>query len=781
MISLETSQLMSLLLMAALLPVLFHRPLARLLGLLWPGGSEEERREVAGGLAIYVSLSGLLFAIETVTATVEFSLWWLQALLFSAVLLGTVEQVLRLPTQFAIPIRLLLVMVAFLGGFGFNIAGPDSFRETLLNIPLTLLFYLGMMASVSVLDRLPGLATGVTLLMAATLLGLVLHWPAETAPLVLLAVAGICMGHLLGNQWSARLRLGVAAQLQFAMLLSAVTIASRSWGFTLGFVFISLLAVAIPMVDRFFSALLRFSTGKEQPASDHLQSLLLSVGFSERWIVYAVWIVMLQVGVLVNVVYTTESLAILVAGGASLVCLYSFGLMVLVRLGDRMERHRDPGRLRILFLSHYYHPEVNAPASRLYEHARCWARAGHEVTVITAVPSAPHGWAFAGYRNVPWQEEVIEGVRVIRVWTFMAANRRRIRRSLNYASYMVSAVVALLLVRRHDVVVATSPQFFCGLAGAVASVFRKEPFVLEVRDIWPESIVAVDAGRRNFVYGVLIFLARWMYRRAARIVTVGDGYRDKLIADHGLDPNSIDVVCNGVDFHLFDPSCCEGPRTTLEQMKLADKFVVSYVGTVGMAHGLDVVLRAGELLKRREDIAFLIAGDGSERGNLERRAREMNLSNVHFAGLLRKEEIPRLIGESDACLVHLRDKPLFATVLPSKLFEAMAMERPVIMGVRGGSAEIVARHNAGICIPPEDAEALARAVERIAANREMAAFMGANGAAYVREHHARERLADRYAELLSSLRRDRVLVGGALPSPDVTRTDQQPGVNAPHP
>lgn len=781
MISLESHQLISLLLMAALLPVLLYRPIVRLVVTIWGTGSDSECREVAAGFSIYLSLAGLLWAIEAVTLTEEFSLAWLQVLLLSAVLLGTLEQVMRLPTQLAIPIRLSLVLVAFLGGFGFDIAPSEGFLQTLVNIPLTLLFYLGIMASISLLDRLAGLATGVTLLMAATLLGLVLHWPAETAPLVLLVVAGISMGHLLGNQWSVRLRLGIAAQLQFAVLLSAVTIASRSWGFTLGFVFISLLAVAIPMVDRFFSALLRFSTGKGQPASDHLQSLLLSVGFSERWIVYAVWIVMLQVGVLVNVVYTTESLAILVAGGASLICLYTFGLMVLVRVGDRMERQRDPGRLRILFLSHYYYPEVNAPASRLYEHARCWTRAGHEVTVITAVPSAPHGWPFAGYRNLPWQEEVIEGVRVIRVWTFMAANRRRVRRSLNYLSFMFSALVALLLVRRHHVLVATTPQFFCGLAGAVASRFRKEPFVLEVRDIWPESIVAVDAGRRNRVYTVLLSLARWMYAQADRVVTVGDGYKEKLVEDHGLPANSIDVVCNGVDFQLFDPSLCDGERRTLAKLGLKDKFVVSYVGTVGMAHGLEVMLRAAEILKRREDIAFLIAGDGSERAHLERRAKEMNLSNVHFTGLLRKEEIPRLIGESDACLVHLRDKPLFATVLPSKLFEAMAMERPVIIGVRGGSAEIIARHNAGICIPPENAGELARAVERIAANREMAAFMGANGAGYVREHHARERLADQYAELLSGLRRDRLFRGELLPLPDLARTDEQPGINAPRP
>ena len=207
---------------------------------------------------------------------------------------------------------------------------------------------------------------------------------------------------------------------------------------------------------------------------------------------------------------------------------------------------REDRKLRILFLSHYFHPEGNAPATRVTEMTRRWAAQGHDVTVITGVPNVPDGVVYPGYRNRWLQRETHAGVEVVRVWTYLAPNKGTARRILNYVSFMLTAALAGLFVRRPDVVIATSPQFFCGWAGVIVTALRRLPFVLEIRDLWPESIEAVGAMRNRRLLRFLEWLEQRMYAAASRIVTVGDGYRAKLI-ERGVDPERIDVIPNGVD------------------------------------------------------------------------------------------------------------------------------------------------------------------------------------------------------------------------------------------
>src|SRR5262245_3563787 len=206
--------------------------------------------------------------------------------------------------------------------------------------------------------------------------------------------------------------------------------------------------------------------------------------------------------------------------------------------------------MRILFLSHYFFPEGNAPATRVHELGRRWARMGHQVTVITCAPNVPRGVVYAGYVNRPYQREVVDGVEVRRVWTHLAANEGSVRRIANYLSFLVTGTLAALAAPRPDVLIATSPQFFCGLAGAVASGLRRVPFVLEVRDLWPESIVAVGAMRPSRAIRLLEGLERRLYAAATRIVTVGEGYRRKL-AERGVAPERVELVPNGVDLAMF--------------------------------------------------------------------------------------------------------------------------------------------------------------------------------------------------------------------------------------
>ena len=390
--------------------------------------------------------------------------------------------------------------------------------------------------------------------------------------------------------------------------------------------------------------------------------------------------------------------------------------------------------MHILFLTHYFHPEGNAPATRVYELARRWVKAGCRVTVLTGVPNVPSGVAYPGYRNRLRQCETLEGIEVVRVWTYLAANKGTLRRTLNYLSFMSMACWAGRSVGTPDVVIATSPQFFCGWAGAHVAEILGKPFILEIRDLWPESIRAVGAITRPGLIRGLENLERKLYARADHIVTVGEGYRRRLVERH-VPGERISVVPNGVDlstFHWREPDPQLKRAYGLEKV-----FVCSYIGTIGMAAGLNVILRAAQILKERDNhaIRFLLVGDGAAREDLQEQACEQGLSNVIFTGLQDKQRIPAFLSISDVCLVHLRKAELFETVMPSKIYEAAAMARPIILGVQGEAAKLVNETGAGICIEPENPHQLADALAALTSDVHRVQEMGRNGA---------ERLAPRF-------------------------------------
>lgn len=406
--------------------------------------------------------------------------------------------------------------------------------------------------------------------------------------------------------------------------------------------------------------------------------------------------------------------------------------------------------MRIVFFSHYYPPEVNAPASRTSEHARVWARAGHDVVMVTCAPNHPGGKLYPGYGNRLYQTETIEGVRVVRVWTFLAANEGFLRRTINYLSYAVSASLAMLRLDRPDIVVSTSPQFFCGLVGLVAKATRRTPWVLEIRDLWPESIVTVGAMQKGFIVRLLERLEALAYRQADAIVSVTDSFLPHIAARGGAEKKIV-VIKNGADLTFFTEPTPGDEREAKRRLGLEGRLVAAYVGTHGMAHGLDTILDAAELLREDSRIVFVLVGDGAERRRLQSRKDEMKLDNVFILGQLPKEAMPGVWAATDASLILLRHNDLFKTVLPSKIFEAMAMRRPIILGVDGEARALLEEAGAGIAITPESAEELAAAVTRLANDRDLGARFGASGRAHVREHYDREKLALRYLDLLEDV------------------------------
>lgn len=408
--------------------------------------------------------------------------------------------------------------------------------------------------------------------------------------------------------------------------------------------------------------------------------------------------------------------------------------------------------MHILFLTHYFVPENNAPAARVHAMACEWSRLGHRVTVLTGVPNVPAGVPFEGYENRCRQVEWIDGIRTVRVWTYLAANRGRVRRGLNFLSYMVTAGLAGAGLRpRADIVIATTPQFFAGWAGAPVSRVHRAPFVLEVRDIWPDSITAVGALPEGRIVQALGWLESALYACADHIVAVGDGYRQNMIAK-GVPPEKIDIVTNGLDADLFTPRAAD--EELLRRLGLTGKFVITFAGTIGMASGLDVVLDAARHLETRgrDDIAFLLIGDGAIRAGLEAQARARRLTNVVFTGLVPRPQLPAYLASSDACLVHFRKEPLFGTILPSKFFEDAAMEKPILLGFEGAAREMLHEADCGLAFEPGNGAELATAAARLADDPAEARRLGVNGRRYVLEHFDRRRLARDYLDILERVR-----------------------------
>lgn len=367
--------------------------------------------------------------------------------------------------------------------------------------------------------------------------------------------------------------------------------------------------------------------------------------------------------------------------------------------------------MHILFLSDNFPPETNAPATRLVEHARVWVREGHEVTVVTCAPNFPEGRVFAGYRNRWYARERIDGIDVVRVKTFIAPNRGVVRRTLDYLSFMASGALAGLVQRRPDVVVATSPQFFAAVGGWVVAALRRRPFVFELRDLWPESIRAVGALRPSLPLRIVERLELFLYRRSEAVVALTEAFKTNLVR-RGVDPCKIAVVRNGVDLSRYSPRSRD--VATERRLGVEGRFVVGYLGTHGMAHALESVLEAAELLRSRRDIHFLFVGAGAAREALLARARELSLDNVSFHLTVPKHEMPAVWSTCDVALVHLKDQPLFSTVIPSKISESFGMGVPVLFaGPDGEAAGIVRGSGAGITVRAERPAELAAAVQQL--------------------------------------------------------------------
>ncbi len=406
--------------------------------------------------------------------------------------------------------------------------------------------------------------------------------------------------------------------------------------------------------------------------------------------------------------------------------------------------------MHILYVSQYFPPEGCAPAARVHELSRAWLASGHRVTVLTGFPNHPDGHVPASYRSAlrrGTMREIVDGIDVTRTWLYPAPNRRPLERIVNYTTFAASAVVRGVWLEAPDVVIATSPQLLVGAVGLVLARRFRRPFVFEVRDLWPEFLIASGIRLGRVGYAVLDRLATHLYRSADLVVPVVETYREPIA--RRAPGARVAVVENGVDVETFTPRrAVDGIR---RRLGLEGRFVVAYVGTIGFAHGIDVVLRAAAAVRATmPDVLFLVVGGGAEYEGLRARARAEGLTNVRFEGQRPRQEVPDYIAAADVCLVLLRDSPAFDRALPTKMLECMACGRAVIVGVNGVARTIVEMSGGGVWVPPGDADALTEAIQQFRHDRRLLK-LGEDGRAYVARHFSRRAKAAQYLTHLEAV------------------------------
>lgn len=406
--------------------------------------------------------------------------------------------------------------------------------------------------------------------------------------------------------------------------------------------------------------------------------------------------------------------------------------------------------MKILFLTHYFPPEVGAPQTRIFELARLLKQRGHQVSILTPFPHYPSGQIPEPFRGKIFMRETMEGLNVIRTWVYATPNKGFVRRIANHLSFMVSAMVlGPFLLRKHHVMVVESPPLFTGMAGVWLKWLWRMPYIFNVADLWPESAVALGALTNKPAIKLAEWQEQFLYRQSARITAVTTGIRDTLI-QRGLPPQKVVWLPNGVDIDYFRLT---QNREQARQILGWDinKTIAMYGGTHGLAQGLDVVLYAAQQIKHRNDIELILVGDGADKKRLLELKSGLNLDNVHFLDTLPKNQMPTALTACDISLVILKDLPLFKSALPSKMYEAMAMQRPIALGVTGEAERLIIKAGAGICIPPENPTALAQAITTLADNPDLRVQFGEQGRAFVTENFRRELLADRLETILQTV------------------------------
>lgn len=404
--------------------------------------------------------------------------------------------------------------------------------------------------------------------------------------------------------------------------------------------------------------------------------------------------------------------------------------------------------MKVLIITSLYLPDVAANAKRMNDLASDLVSRGHQVTILAAVPHYPHGRIHPDWRRRPFKVTHENGMKVIRVWVYAAPGRKIWQKALNYISFLGSSLPAAAIVGLDfDVIVTISPPLLSGFSAYYYSRLSRKPFVFDVQDLYPETAIQLGIlkGKRSIAFFETLEL--FIYRKSAHISVISNGFKRSLI-DKGVPENKVTVMPNWADTATFSPEVIPVDKKGLG---LGDRFVVMFLGTIGRAQGCEVIVEAAAQLRERKDIVFCLLGDGVARLQLEAEVLKLNLVNVSFLDPVPHQEVPRYLAAADVCLVHLVANELYKITLPSKLYEYLAMGKPILMGVEGEAAQLIKTSGAGVNFKPQDSDQLANVVVRLASDPQLCAELGNKGRDFCVDHYSRAKVLDQYEQLLQSV------------------------------
>jgi glycosyltransferase involved in cell wall biosynthesis len=403
--------------------------------------------------------------------------------------------------------------------------------------------------------------------------------------------------------------------------------------------------------------------------------------------------------------------------------------------------------MRILLLNQAFVSPEEPGHTRHFEMAKYLQAHGHDLVIVASDLNYQTGQRTVERRGI-FAGQVIDGVRIYRSYIYPALHRSYFWRVISFFSFMFSAVWTALQVQDVDLVMGTTPPIFQAVSAWFVALVRRKPFLLEVRDLWPEFGVSMGVLKNPIVIALARWLEKFLYARATHILVNSPAYKEYMIGK-GVSAQKVTYIPYGTDVDMFNPHV-DGSSVRAE-LGLQDKFLVLYAGALGQANDIDTILRAAQRLQQYDKIHFALFGDGKERTRLQTEAERMKLSNVHFAGVRPKKEMPRIVASADVCLAILQDIPMFRTTYPNKVFDYMAAGRATVLAIDGVSRELIVSSNGGVYVHPGDDEELAKTILELSQDPQRVRQMGQNAREYLVNHLDRRDKLNETLELLMTL------------------------------
>jgi glycosyltransferase involved in cell wall biosynthesis len=408
--------------------------------------------------------------------------------------------------------------------------------------------------------------------------------------------------------------------------------------------------------------------------------------------------------------------------------------------------------MKLLILTQYFPPEVGAPQNRLYELAVRLQQKGAEVTILTAMPNYPQMEIHSAYKGKFYSKEVLNELTIHRSWIYVSKSKGIFKRLLNYFSFVFSSLfIGLIKIKKHDILLVESPPLFLGITAYLLAKAKRAKLVFNVSDLWPESAEKLGLVENKLFLKLATYLEEFCYKKASLITGQTQGICTNI--SNRFPHKKVYWLKNGVDINYYDLTKTESTNWRLENGFAIDDFLLIYAGILGHAQGLEIIINAAKLLQNQTTIKFIFLGSGPEKEKLESLCSENSLPNVFFFDVVPKKQMQNILISTDASIIPLRKLDLFKGAIPSKIFENLALKKPILLGVDGEARELFINNgNCGLYFEPENHEELAKQIMQLYGNNDLAHTLGENGYSFVSRDFNRDIIAQNFWQELSKIK-----------------------------